>query len=115
MDNPEKLETLGTQETRRRQNKVKTPTKGVNSCAREQTPLGCIISIYHAAQRRSIVYQFHNLSFDCSADLRYDLLHSRRKSAIHYITEIFIYWNRRVRDRMVVGFTTTHAISAYHH
>jgi len=24
-------------------------------------------------------------------------------------------WDRRGRDRMVVGFTTTHAISAYHH
>ena len=25
------------------------------------------------------------------------------------------YWDRRGRDRMVVGFTTTCAISAYHH
>jgi hypothetical protein len=24
-------------------------------------------------------------------------------------------WGRRVRDHMVVGFTTTCAISAYHH
>ena len=24
-------------------------------------------------------------------------------------------WDRRGRDRMVVGFTTTYAISAYHH
>jgi len=31
---------------------------------------------------------------------------------------IFRYWayrGRRSRDRMVVGFTTTYAISAYHH
>jgi hypothetical protein len=26
----------------------------------------------------------------------------------------FIQWGRRGRDRMVVGFTTTYAISAYH-
>jgi len=25
------------------------------------------------------------------------------------------FWGRRGRDRMVVGFTTTYAISAYHH
>jgi len=25
------------------------------------------------------------------------------------------YWRRRGRDRMVVRFTTTYAISAYHH
>jgi len=24
------------------------------------------------------------------------------------------YWGRRGRDRMIVGFITTHAISAYH-
>jgi len=27
----------------------------------------------------------------------------------------FQRWGRRGRDRMVVGFTTTYAISAYHH
>jgi hypothetical protein len=27
----------------------------------------------------------------------------------------FQYWGRRGRDRMVVGFTTTYADSAYHH
>jgi len=26
-----------------------------------------------------------------------------------------IYWGRRARDRMVVGFTTTCLINAYHH
>jgi len=26
-----------------------------------------------------------------------------------------VSWGRRGRDRMVVGFTTTYAISAYHH
>jgi hypothetical protein len=31
----------------------------------------------------------------------------------HYFT--CSYWNRRGRHRMVVGFTTTYAISAYHH
>jgi hypothetical protein len=28
---------------------------------------------------------------------------------------LLIFWGRRSRDRMVVGFTTTYAISAYHH
>jgi len=28
---------------------------------------------------------------------------------------ISIFWGRRSRDRMVVGFTTTYAISVYHH
>ena len=32
-----------------------------------------------------------------------------------YNTSSCHYWNRRCRDRMVVGFTTTFAISAYHH
>jgi hypothetical protein len=35
-----------------------------------------------------------------------------------YITKmlkILKGWSRRGRDRMVVGFTTTYAISAYHH
>jgi hypothetical protein len=27
----------------------------------------------------------------------------------------FQYWGRRDHDRMVVGFTTTNADSAYHH
>jgi len=27
----------------------------------------------------------------------------------------FIRWDRHGRDRMVVGFITTYAISAYHH
>jgi hypothetical protein len=33
------------------------------------------------------------------------------------LTILFIFMNRdrRGRDRMVVGFTTTYAISAYHH
>ena len=26
-----------------------------------------------------------------------------------------LYWGRRGGDRMVVGFTTTYAIGAYHH
>jgi len=26
-----------------------------------------------------------------------------------------LYWGRRGRDRMVIGFTTTYAISGYHH
>jgi len=26
-----------------------------------------------------------------------------------------VFWGRRGRDRMVVGFTTTYAISAYHY
>jgi hypothetical protein len=37
----------------------------------------------------------------------------------HYVqnlsTYAYIYRSRRDRDRMVVGFTTTYAISAYHH
>ena len=33
---------------------------------------------------------------------------------IYYIITLF-YGGRRGRDRMVVGFTTTYAISAYHH
>jgi hypothetical protein len=32
-----------------------------------------------------------------------------------YVAITFIGWCRRCRDRMVVGFTTTYAISAYHH
>jgi len=28
---------------------------------------------------------------------------------------LLLNWGRRDRDRMVVGFTTTYAISAYHH
>jgi len=33
------------------------------------------------------------------------------------MTNPICFWNRgrRGRDRMVVGFTTTYAISAYHH
>ena len=27
---------------------------------------------------------------------------------------MYVLWGRRGRDRMVVGFTTTYAISAYH-
>ena len=33
----------------------------------------------------------------------------------HQAFHIFLKRGRRVRDRMVVGFTTTYAISAYHH
>ena len=33
---------------------------------------------------------------------------------IHFCIS-FYNWGRRGRDRMVVGFTTTYAISAYHH
>jgi hypothetical protein len=29
--------------------------------------------------------------------------------------EQYYTWSRRGRDRMVVGFTTTYAISDYHH
>jgi len=33
-----------------------------------------------------------------------------------YVSNLpFVYRGRRGRDRMVVGLTTTHAISAYHH
>jgi hypothetical protein len=35
----------------------------------------------------------------------------KKKEAIYYI----FWWGRRDRDRMVVGFITTYAISAYHH
>jgi hypothetical protein len=31
------------------------------------------------------------------------------------LTCTLISWGRRGRDRMVAGFTTTYAISAYHH
>jgi len=39
---------------------------------------------------------------------------------VRYITIFLLMFSqyircRRVRDRMVVGFTTTYAISAYHH
>jgi hypothetical protein len=37
------------------------------------------------------------------------------KSNYHTITSTTISRGRRGRDRMVVGFTTTYAISAYHH
>jgi hypothetical protein len=32
-----------------------------------------------------------------------------------FSSSITLHWGRRGRDRMVVGFTTTCAISAYHH
>jgi hypothetical protein len=32
-----------------------------------------------------------------------------------YVAITFIGWGRHCRDRMVVGFTTTYAISAYYH
>ena len=32
---------------------------------------------------------------------------------LHYISTF--QWGRRGRDNMIVGFTTTYAISAYHH
>jgi len=31
------------------------------------------------------------------------------------VVNMLSIWGRRGRDRMVVGFTTTYAISAYHH
>jgi hypothetical protein len=34
---------------------------------------------------------------------------------ILYVHDVSKYGNRRGRDRMVVGFITTYAISAYHH
>jgi len=34
---------------------------------------------------------------------------------VAYYCSISIVWGRRARDRMVVGLTTTCAISAYHH
>jgi len=34
---------------------------------------------------------------------------------INHKLVIIRYWARRGRDHMVVGFTTTYAISAYHH
>ena len=33
----------------------------------------------------------------------------------HIFVPPIIYWRRCSRDRMVVGFTTTFTISAYHH
>ena len=38
------------------------------------------------------------------------VFHSKREKTCHSINRA-----RRSRDRMVVGFATTHAISAYHH
>jgi hypothetical protein len=42
---------------------------------------------------------------------RLALLHGRADVTTRYM----ILWGRRGRDHMVVGFTTSHAISAYHH
>jgi hypothetical protein len=54
--------------------------------------------------------------------LRYDFKSINLLNGISFITSIYIslydqrlYWGRRGRDRMVVGFTTTNAIGAYHH
>jgi hypothetical protein len=33
----------------------------------------------------------------------------------HSLLGVYFVWGHRGRDRWVVGFTTTHAISAYHH
>jgi len=42
--------------------------------------------------------------------------HGRRKFQKRVaLTNLYMYGGRRGRDRMVVGFTTTCAISAYHH
>jgi hypothetical protein len=47
----------------------------------------------------------------------YDISHiSNVDIALAWMVDKFpIFWDRRGRDRMVVGFTTTIAISAYHH
>jgi hypothetical protein len=34
---------------------------------------------------------------------------------MNFFLASYKFWGRRGRDRMVVGFTTTYAISAYHH
>jgi hypothetical protein len=36
-------------------------------------------------------------------------------SMLHFHSHIDVKGGRRGRDRIVVGFTTTHAINAYHH
>jgi len=50
----------------------------------------------------------------------YDISHISNvdiaKTYLAWMVDKFpIFWDRRGRDRMVVGFTTTIAISAYHH
>jgi len=54
--------------------------------------------------------------------LRYDFKSINLLNGISFITNIYIslydqrlYWGRRGRDRMVVGFTTNNAIGAYRH
>ena len=42
------------------------------------------------------------------------LRHSNLKCQLHTLS-LYVIKGRRGRDRMVVGFTTTYAISAYHH
>jgi len=36
-------------------------------------------------------------------------------SVLSLVNQLSISWGRRGRDHMVVGFTTTGVISAYHH
>ena len=47
-------------------------------------------------------------------DLKNIIIKCNRRFFIHVYTNL-ISGGRRRRDRMVVGFTTTYAISAYHH
>ena len=36
-------------------------------------------------------------------------------SILHSVMSVYYCWDRRGRERMVVGFTTTYAIHDYHH
>jgi len=51
--------------------------------------------------------------FDCS--LRVMVPFSNDNSGIDWVFNFNIERGRHGHDRMVVGFTTTYAISAYHH
>jgi len=58
--------------------------------------------------------KIHVRNIDISGVLSWHCLYSQFVLEFHTGLHIFI-WGRCSRDRMVVGFTTTYAISAYHH
>ena len=72
----------------------------------------------------NVVHHFVNSPFHNSWFMSFNLFGTLCLLYISILTQLYVvclffflslFRGRRGRDRMVVGFTTTHAISAYHH